>query len=172
MSVPVGVVPKDRQLQTLVIEAWKIQSVAHLVHFARKMQSRRGMLTHGAAVCLPGTDLQWSLAKSRWLTRLSLPLSGLHPAKAQAGPVLHLVILFSLQARWQTLLLVIGSNESKGDLEHGTGVKLTMLTTVASYWEIFFIFYFCLFLYFHGFSVLETGSHCVTYAGMELTSLP
>lgn len=86
----------QRSTTTLVIEAWKIQSVAHLVHFARKMQSRRGMLTHGAAVCLPGTDLQWSLAKSRWLTRLSLPLSGSHPAKAQAGPVLHLVILFSL----------------------------------------------------------------------------
>lgn len=135
------------------------------------MQSRRGMLTHGAAVCLPGTDLQWSLAKSRWLTRLSLPLSGSHPAKAQAGPILHLVILFSLQARWQTLLLVIGSNKSKGDLEHGTGVRLTMLTTVASYWEVFFTFYFCLFLYFYGFSVLETGSHCVTHTGMELTQV-
>lgn len=56
MSVPVGVVPKDRQLQALVIEAWKIQSVAHLVHFARKMQSMRGMLTQGAEVCLPPGD--------------------------------------------------------------------------------------------------------------------
>lgn len=64
VSVPVGAVPEDRQLQAFVIKTQKIQSVVHLVHFARKIQSMTVILPHEAAARLPMTHLQLSLAKS------------------------------------------------------------------------------------------------------------